>query len=68
MPPLIAVVPPAFVVRLTRAVVPPTAPPNVVVPVVFTASVKAPSSVLANVMLPLKASSTVFAPSVTASL
>ena len=65
---MIAVVPPLFVERLVSAVVPPTAPLNVVVPVVFTLSVNAPSSVVANVIPPEAASSTVFAPSITASL
>ena len=47
---MIAVVPPLSVVRLVSAVVPPTAPLNVVVPLVFTASVCPPSTVPENVV------------------
>ena len=56
------VVPPAFVVTLVNAVVPPTAPPNVVVPVLFTNSVFAPFTVLVNVTLPDPALTTVAPP------
>ena len=69
-PPLIAVVPAASVVRIARALVPPTAPPKVVVPPSFTVTLRAvafsESSVLAKVTpSPLKV---VFAFTVTASL
>ena len=64
-PPLIAVVPPASVVRLASAAVLPTAPPNVVVPLSFTVRLCAPFTVLAKVLpTPVR---TVAAPSVTAS-
>ena len=67
-PPLIAVTPPAFVSRWVNAVFEPTTPPNVVVPVVFASSRYPPSSVVANVIAPDAASSTVSLPMVTASL
>ena len=47
-----AVEPPALVVTLVNAAVPPTAPPKVVIPAVFTVSAKAPLTVLASEMLP----------------
>src|SRR4029453_10059261 len=53
LPPLIAVPPAASVVTLVRAVLPPTAPPKVVVPAVFTVRLKPPLTVLAKLMLPL---------------
>ena len=65
-PPLIAVVPPALVVNVVRALVPPTAPVKVVVPLSFTVSEKSPFTVLAKV-LPTPVSVTL-APRVTASL
>ena len=49
-PPLRAVVPPESVVKLVSAVVVPTEPPKVVVPVVLTARARAPLTVLLNVM------------------
>ena len=56
-PPLIAVEPPAFVMRLARAVPPPTAPANWVIPVVFAVRASPPradpSTVPENVMLPV---------------
>src|SRR5262245_17806672 len=67
---LIAVMPPAFVVRLVRAVPPPTIPPNVVVPAVFTTRVRAPLTVLLKEMLPFAPPvevKTALAPNVTAS-
>ena len=64
-PPLMAVVPTAFVVRLVKAVVPPTTPPKVVVPVLFAFRLKAPLSVLPNAMSPAPVSKIVLAPSVT---
>ena len=54
-PPLMAVEPPASVVRLVRAVVPPTAPVSVVIPVLFNARLWAPLTVLPKLMLPLPA-------------
>ena len=54
-PPLMAVVPPAFVVSVVRALVPPTTPPKVVVPVEFTVRVCAPSTVVTKVTGPLPA-------------
>ena len=65
-PPLIAVVPPAFVVRAANALVPPTAPVKVVVALSFTVRAKGPFTVLAKV-LPTPVS-VAFAPRVTASL
>ena len=67
-PPLMAVVPPAFVVSVVRALVPPTTPPKVVVPVEFTVRLNKPSTVRAKVMAPVPALNVVFAPRVTASL
>ena len=61
-PPLIAVVPPAFVVILVSAVAPPTAPPNEVVPAVFTTRVCAPFTLLLNVTAWLPELVTVVAP------
>src|SRR5437773_341299 len=64
-----AVLPAASVVRLTNAVLPPTAPANVVVPAVFTTRLNAPFTVLPRVMLPAPFEErTVFAVNVTASL
>ena len=64
-----AVAPPALVVRLVSAVVPPTAPAKVVAPVVFTASVCAPLTVPLKAIAPLPLLASVVAPvSVTASL
>ena len=75
LPPLIAVVPPALVVKLASAVpAAPTASPNVVVPVVLTVNpnglpVPVPLSTLAKLMLPTAVEATVtFAPSVTGPL
>src|SRR5438309_377547 len=68
-PPLTAVEPAASVVRLESDVVPPAAPPNVVVPAVFTVSENAPLTVLEKETLPLPVEVSVeFVPSVTASL
>ena len=67
-PPLIAVVPPALVVRVVRALVAPTAPPNVVVPVELAARLNKPLTVLTKLMSPAPAFRVVFAPRVTASL
>src|SRR5947208_2744734 len=47
-----AVVPSPSVVTLVSALVPPTAPPKVVVPAVFTARLKAPLTVEANETFP----------------
>ena len=52
---MIANDPPAFVVMLPSAVVPPTRPPNVVAPVVFATRAKPPFNVLLNVMAPAPA-------------
>ncbi len=49
-PPVMAVVPPAFAVKPANGVVPPTEPPNVVVPAVFSVSACAPLRVLVKVM------------------
>src|SRR6516162_2463922 len=69
LPPLSAVLPAASVVTLVRAELPPTAPPNVVVPAVFTVRLKAPSTVPPNVTFPeLIEVNVVFAPRLTASL
>jgi len=51
-PPLIAVVPLAFVVKLVKGVDPPIIPENVVVPVVLTFNVNAPSIVPPKVIFP----------------
>ena len=51
-PPLIATVPVASVVRLVKAVAPPTAPVNMVAPDVLTTRVLSPFKVLPNVMSP----------------
>src|SRR5205085_400183 len=62
------VLPAASVVRLVRAVLPPTAGPKVVVPAVLTLRLKAPLTVLARVTLPLPVDvSVVLTPSVTGS-
>ena len=53
LPPLMTTLPPALVVTLVKAVVPPTAPPKVVTPEVFTTKACAPLSVLPNVIAPL---------------
>ena len=50
LPPLIAVVPAKSVVTLVSAVVPPTAPPKVVVPPVFTINANGPFTVWAKVI------------------
>ena len=63
-----AVVPPASVVTLVSALEPPTAPPKVVTPLVFTVRACAPLTVEASVTLPVPAARIVSAPSVTASL
>ena len=47
------VVPPAFVVRLVSVDALPTAPENVVAPVLFAVSPNVPSTVLLNVIAPL---------------
>src|SRR5205823_9887172 len=61
--------PTAFRSRLESAVVPPAAPPNVVVPAVFAVRENAPLTVPAKETLPLPVEVSVeFAPSVTASL
>src|SRR5204863_9194458 len=52
-PPFSAVEPPASVVRLTRAVLPPTAPLKVVTPAVLMVRLKAPFTAPARVILPL---------------
>ena len=64
--PLIAVVPPALVVRVVSALVPPTAPVKIVVPLSFTVKANSPFTVLAKV-LPTPVS-VALAPRVTASL
>ncbi|WP_439623575.1 hypothetical protein [Gemmata sp.] len=64
-PPLIAVVPPASVVRLASGV-PPTGPPNVVAPEEFTARACPPETELANVTGPAPAERVASAASVTA--
>src|SRR5205085_8524818 len=62
------VLPALSVVRLDRAVLPPTTALKVVVPAVFTLRLKAPLTVLAKVTLPLPVEvSVALAPSVTAS-
>ena len=66
---MIAIVPAASVVTLVSAVVPPTTPPKVVVPAVFTVRACAPLTVLAKVTLPEPVLVSVApAPKVTASL
>ena len=67
---LITVVPPLFVVKLVTAVpLPPTTPPKVVVPAVFTAQVLAPLIVDTKPMSPgLVLAKVVAAPKVTAPL
>ena len=55
VPPLIAVVPAAFVVMLANAVVLPIAPAKVVVPPVLTTRLLPPLIVLLNVTLPATA-------------
>ena len=50
--PLIATVPPALVLKLTKAALLPTAPPNTVSPVVLTANVNKPFKVSEKPMLP----------------
>ena len=66
--PFSTVPPPASVVRLASAVVPPMVP-KMVVPVVFTVSACAPSRVEPNPMLPpCQLKRVMSAPSVTASL
>ena len=63
------VLPPASVVSELKAVVPPTTFPNVVAPVVFTASVNAPFTVEARLIARLPVLfSVVFAARTTASL
>ena len=67
-PPLIATVPPASVVMLVNAVVPPTIPLKTVAPALLIAKVFAPLSVLAKLMSPVvELLNTVFAPKVAAS-
>ena len=69
VPPLSAVAPGPVMFTDVSRVVPPTAPPKVVVPVVFTWNANPPSSVLASVTAPPPVvSSTTLVPSVTASL
>ena len=53
MPPLICVVPVGSVVRLARAVTPPTAPSNSVTPPVLSVSAAGPSTVVEKRSLPL---------------
>ena len=65
VPPLITVVPPALVVKVVRALVPPTTPPKVIVPLSFTVRLNNPFTVPAKV-LPTPVS-VVLVPSVTAS-
>src|SRR5438046_7813433 len=66
-PPLSAVEPAASVVRLTKAVLPPTAPLRVVTPALLIVRVKAPLTAPARVILPLPLElRLVFAPKVTA--
>ena len=60
-----AVLPPALVVRLLSGIVLPTKPPNVVVPVLLAAKLKAPLRVLPKVIAPAPAFKIVLAPSVT---
>ena len=68
-PPLRVVAPAASVVKLARAVVPPTTPLNVVVPAVFTVKPNPPLTAPAKMILPLPVEVSVsFAPSVTPSL
>ena len=58
----------ALVVSAARGVVPPTALPKVVLPVLLAVSEKPPFTVLTKVILAAPAARVVFAPSVTASL
>ena len=68
-PPLIAVLPPASVVRLVSAALAPTTPLKVVAPEVLTARACAPFTVLPKVMAPEPVlASVVSAPKVIASL
>src|SRR5262249_14296729 len=68
-PPFKAVLPATSVVKLLKALVPPTAPPNVVVPPVLMVKPKPPLTVPASVILPDPVDvSAVVAPMVTASL
>ena len=68
LPPLIATLPPALVLKLTKAALLPTAPPNTVSPVVLMAKVYAPFKVSAKPMLPAPVLvSVVLAPMVAAS-
>ena len=69
LPPLIAVVPAASVIKLVKAFVPPTMPPKVVVPAVFTVKPTKPFKVLAKLIAPLPLETrVVLLASVTASL
>ena len=58
--------PPASVVRLARAVAPPTTPLNVVAPVDMASRKKPPSTVPLNTMLPLRVKTFEFPTSVVA--
>ena len=58
--------PPASLVRLDSAVVPPTAPEKVVAPVPLTVSARAPSTVPPKLIAPVPASMATFDPSVVA--
>ena len=58
---LIASVPPVFVVKLVKGVVPPIIPEKVVTPVVLTSNVEAPLTVPPKVISPLPAEIVEFA-------
>ena len=66
-PPLITTEPALSVVTLVNGADPPTIPPNVVAPAVFTVKPKAPLTVLAKLIAPLPLlARVVLAPKVTA--